>query len=129
MDDDSNVVLFPVNRIANSQNVGIKQLCIPKTVEDVKSNLKLMHHVYINEVLERILPMISSQLGSIGFSMEMIGKNDLKDGALFVESFRSMLCKQYDISHPFQKLADELFEMEATGELKLVNDVNMKFAK
>jgi len=125
--EDNNVLLFPKERIANNQNVGHRKVCIPQSVDEVKSNLQLMHHVYINEILENILPMISAQLGTVGFAVT--GNNDIKHGALFVESFRSMLCQQYNISHPFQKLAENLFEEEATGELRLANDINMKFAK
>jgi len=125
---DDNIILFPKNRIANNESVGYQpKIAIPQTVDEVKSNIKLLHHAYINEIVETILPMISAQLTTIGCTITT--EQDLKDGALFIESFRSLLCKRFEISHPFQTLANNLFNEEEGGELRLNNDLNMKFAK
>ena len=114
--DMDNIIQFPHTKIANSLNVGSNATSMPMT---------LIHHAAIDEMLETLLPIISNRLHEAGF---LFGKEGtLKEGALFIEAFRSMLDAQYHIAHPFQKLADELFVFDTDGALRLKNSVNLKF--
>jgi hypothetical protein len=124
MDANNNNVLifpskFPVN-FPTEEKVPIK------TLEDIRTNITLLHAVYINEVIETVLPIISNQLGAAGFTIG--SEASLKDGALFVESFRAMLCKQYGIYHPFHKLAEGLFQ-EDEGALRMVAKIDINFVE
>jgi hypothetical protein len=124
MDEANNNVLifpskFPMN-LPTEEKVPIK------TLEDIKTNITLLHAIYINEVIETILPIISNQLTTAGFSIG--SEASLKDGALFVESFRAMLCKQYGIFHPFNKLANALFH-EEEGALRMVAKIDINFVE
>ena len=123
--EESKILLFPIDRISNTENVGMKNVKMPTTVDEIKINMGMRNHVYIDQILDNILPIISNQMNSIGF--DVAKNNNLKDGGLFVEAFRSMLCKQYDISHPFQKLADEIFEVQNDGHLRIVSKIKVTF--
>lgn len=114
--ENSNIIQFPNTKIANSLNVGSNGTSMP---------MSLIHHAAIDDMLETILPIISNRLHAAGF---VFGKEGtLKEGALFVEAFRSMLDAQYHIAHPFQKLADEVFVIDTDGSIRLNNSVNIKF--
>ena len=125
MNKEDNVLIFPtkfpVLFSVVEENVPIISL------EDIKTNVKLLHAVYINDVLETILPIISNQLTAAGFGIG--SDSSLKDGALFVESLRAMLCKQYGIDHPFNRIAEALFEESADGALRMVNKIEINFVE
>ena len=124
IDDNDNVLLFPQIPVS----ISVPEESIPvKTVEDIKSNISMLHAVYINEIIETVLPTLSNQLTAAGFS---IGSGaSLKDGALFVESLRAMLCKQYGIHHPFNKLAEALFQEDDQGALRMVANLDVNFVE
>lgn len=85
----------------------------------------------MQETLTNIIPMIFTNLDISGFAL---GDDDpkedetLKDGALIVESIRSFMCKYYGIYHPFQKLAETIFENddEDPESLNIVDTLNVK---
>ena len=57
--------------------------------------------------------MLFNNIEIAGFNV--IGEDEetdmnMKDGALIVESIRSLLCKYYDIEHPFHAFANACFE-------------------
>jgi len=124
---DATVLMFPAARIANTAAVGNRQIKIPITVEDVKTNVDVVKQVYINGIVETMLQTISQQLGALGFAIE--DEKFHKDSGLFVESLRSLCCKQYDIEHPFQQLADVLFTLEDDSTLKLVDHIDIEFGE
>jgi hypothetical protein len=120
---ESNVILFPQERVANTANVGIGKLRVPKTVDEVKTNFIVMRHVHVNEIIDKLLIMMTREL-----DVDQITHNEnLKHSAFFVEALRSMLYKQYNIPHPFQPVAEEIFETEADGTLRLVPKITIKF--
>lgn len=121
-EEESNIILFPKEKIVSTHD---SKLTLPQTIEEVKTNLSIIHYAYINELLELVLPQIANQLSAAGFNVGF--GEDVKDSALFVESFRSLLCRQYGISHPLQKLAVDLFEEDADSSLRMVNSVDLKF--
>ena len=121
--NNNNVLIFPSKF---PMNLPTEEKVPIKTLEDIRTNITLLHAVYINEVIETVLPIISNQLTAAGFS---IGSDaSLKDGALFVEAFRAMLCKQYGVYHPFNKLADTLFQ-EDEGALRMVAKLDINFVE
>jgi hypothetical protein len=127
MSDNNNVVLFPPDRIINPSRTPLGNNKKPKNLEDIKTNLNLVHHVYINDILENMVPLIVNQLEAAGFDITC--EENVKDGAFLVEAFRSMLCKQYNIDHPFQKLADNIFVTEEDGNLRVVKKISIDLNK
>lgn len=119
----NNVINFPK---AYSGPVQEKDL-----VEDITRNLDMMKQFHIQETLTNIVPMIFNQLDISGFTLEEDEKDELetlKDGALIVESLRSFMSKYYEIYHPFQRLAENVFESnkEEPGTLNIVDNLTIK---
>ena len=76
--------------------------------------------------------MLFTQLDLAGFSSFDDGsENSLKEGAFVIEAIRAILCRHYEIYHPFQDLSDKIFTLETddVSELKVVDSLNIKFRK
>ena len=65
---------------------------------------------------------------SLGEDEDPLEDKTLRDGALIVESIRSFMCKYYETYHPFQKLAENIFEADAEDpeSLNIVETLNIK---
>lgn len=100
------------------------------TVENISRSLDSMKQYHMQETLTNIIPMIFTHLDISGFTLDDDLKDDetLKDGALIVEAIRSFMCKYYGIYHPFQKLAETVFESdnEEPETLNIVDNLNVK---
>lgn len=99
--------------------------------EVIVRNIGTMKQYHIQETLTNIVPMIFTQLDISGFSLDEADTEDdqtLKDGALIVEAIRSFMCKYYGIYHPFQKLADNVFQSdnEEPETLNIVDTINVR---
>ena len=101
-------------------------------VQKINTNMDMMKHFHIQETIATITPMIFTQLEIAGFPLgeEESGELvDIKDGALVIEALRSIMCKQYEIYHPFQKIAENIsaaalsFYMEHYSSTKFWNCV------
>ena len=102
------------------------------TVEEVTRNVEMMQHYHIQETIANIAPMIFNQLDIAGFSLPDDEEDlDIKDGALIIESLRSLMCKHYDLYHPFQLISENVFypDEEETGALKIVKTLNIELKK
>jgi hypothetical protein len=99
--------------------------------QKINTNIDMMKHYHIQETIATVTPMIFTQLEIAGFPLgddesgELI---DIKDGALVIEALRSIMCKQYDIYHPFQKIAENIFspDEEEEGALKISDSINIE---
>jgi hypothetical protein len=113
----NNVIQFP------KENKNIQKMI---SIDEINHNVEQMNLYHIQETISSIIPMIFTQLEIAGFyPTDEDLETDIRDGAFFVESLRSMLCKQYEIYHPFQKLADNVFEDDTSeeGALKIVDEL------
>lgn len=120
----NNVIAFPTK---NKQFEGA-----PQTMVEVALNVNQIRYNHINETLQALVPMIFSNIELAGF--DFIPNEDeedpnIKDGALLVESIRSMLCKHYNIDHPLQIVADELFVHQEDGSFILADSLMIEFEK
>ena len=113
----NNVILFP------KENKNIQKMI---SIDEINHNVEQMNLYHIQETISNMIPLIFTQLEIAGFypSEEDI-ESDIKDGAFFVESLRSMLCKQYGIYHPFQKISEEIFEDDTSeeGALRIADEI------
>ena len=123
--DSNNVIQFPKknNNQTNRDDVAL---------EEITHNVNMMKHYHIQETIANLAPIIFNNLEIAGFGISD-DENDeiLKDGAFIVEAIRSILCKHYDIYHPFQQIADNIFEPddEEEGALRIVEKLNLKLKK
>lgn len=96
----NNIVVFPKK--------SLKELPQQK-LEDIQTNMDMMKHYHIQETISLLTPIIFNQLDIAGFGLSDDETSDIKDGALIVESLRSYMCKYYDLYHPFQIVAENVF--------------------
>lgn len=118
MKNSNNVVSFP-KRHANPDI----------TLDDIQHNVDMMKHYHIQETIQTLVPIIFNHLDIAGFGLiEEDVDLDIKDGALIVESLRSLMLKHYDMHHPFQQVAEAIFETHPTeeGAFKIVKNINLE---
>lgn len=120
-----NVIKFPKknNRLKNTNEKNIDEI-------KIKSNIKEMKLNHINEALLIILPQLFSNIDMVGssaadFDPENI--DDAKEINLIAESIRGILYKYYEIPHPFQHLADEVFEYDNEKNVRIRRQFSVDF--
>jgi len=103
--------------------------------EEIENNLTMIKYNHIGETLALIIPILFNNLELAGFiSSEDDGEEyidlNIKDGALIVESIKSLLLKHYNIYHPFQDIASNVFEeTETANEFRIRPTLELKFKK
>jgi len=117
--DSNNVILFPRSRYLSDEE--------PLSVETVKHSTDMMRHYHVQETISTIAPMIFNQLDLAGFEIGDEESDNIKDGAFIIESIRSILCKHYDLYHPFQQIAENVFypDGEDTNTLRIADSLNV----
>lgn len=122
--DSNNVIQFPKkNNNINRDDVAI---------EEIARNVSMMKHYHIQETIANLAPIIFNNLEIAGFGISDDEDTEIvRDGAFIVEAIRSILCKHYGIYHPFQQIADNIFEPddEEEGALRIVEKLNLKLKK
>lgn len=122
--DSNNVIQFPKkNNNINRDDVAI---------EEIARNVTMMKHYHIQETIANLAPIIFNNLEIAGFGISDDEDTEIvRDGAFIVEAIRSILCKHYGIYHPFQQIADNIFEPddEEEGALRIVEKLNLKLKK
>lgn len=104
----NNIVAFPKK---NSSRETPQQ-----KLEDIQHNVEMMRHYHIQETISHLTPIIFNHLDIAGFGLSEEEDDDIKDGALIVESLRSYMLKYYDMHHPFQIVAENVFIPDSTQE-------------
>jgi len=119
MEISNNVIIFP------KQNLNIQQQI---TETEIKDNVDTMRHYHIQETILALVPMLFNQLSLAGFDFDDDDEAFKKDGALLIEAIRSMLCKTYGMEHPFQLIAESVFEsVEHDPDIyKIVEELNLR---
>jgi hypothetical protein len=93
---------------------------VPQSAEEVDKNIENVQLYHISETIDAVLPLIFNTLSASGF--DLTKNNEIKNGALLVESLRSVMCQCYGIDHPLQKIAEELFRKEDDDGLLSMNE-------
>ena len=119
-----NVIQFPSKNRAPSKD--------EPTREEVVLNVSKIKYGHIHETLETVIPMLLRNMELAGF--DIIPEEDeedpcVKDTALIVEAIRSLMCKFYDIDHPFQELSESLFNRNKDGTFALSKRLDLDFSK
>ena len=100
-----------------------------KTMENIQQNMDMMKHFHIQETILNLAPIIFNHLDIAGFGLDDEEEdNDVKDGAFIIESLRSYMCKYYDIYHPFQRIAENIFEPkedDEEGSFRIVDELTL----
>lgn len=115
----NNVVSFPKGKSV-SRDISL---------EDIQHNMDMMRHYHIQETIQNLVPLIFNQLDIAGFGLiEDDVDHDIKDGALIVESLRSLMLKHYEMHHPFQQVANAIFipHPKEDGAYKIVEKLELE---
>ena len=118
--ESNNVILFPKKNLNAKPTLEMKE---------IEKNMEMMKHYHIQETIATVAPIIFNQMDLAGFNLgEENEKSSIKDGAFIVEALRSMMCKYYNIYHPFQQIAESVFtaETEDLSVLKIAESINLK---
>jgi hypothetical protein len=102
------------------------------SAEDIQENVNMMKMFHIQETISNLAPIVFNHLEISGFDLfDEEESFAIKDGALIIESIRSMLCKHYGVFHPFQPLSEAVFEPdpEEEGSLKIVDNLNIEMTE
>jgi hypothetical protein len=100
----------------------------PTNEEDVMAGVDSMKLIHVNETLMAVSQMLFERLYAAGFDFsEFKTEKELKYGSFLVETLNSLLCKYYDVYHPFQDLADKIFVRDENDEFTVVDELHMKF--
>lgn len=91
--------------------------------ENIDFNMNISNDSEIHDLLEKLIPEILDLFEKEGF--EIATDKDIKDGAFLFESFRSILYRHKDIDHPFQKLADKLFNLASDGNISASDGIHL----
>lgn len=110
------IIKFPKNNPRAPRSESIEQ------IDERISNVSMYH---INETLESIIPLLFSRLAMAGF--DLAANDDIKNGALLVEALRSVLCQFHGIEHPFQEVAENIFNADNEGVLSLAKNLHIEF--
>lgn len=123
IDMADNVILFPFKVFPSRKN--------PSSKKDVKENLELLRVVQVNEIVEMFVEEILKRLEILGYNIS--ANKNLKDGAFMLEALKSLLLKQHDIYHPFQQLAETVYEVDKQPDdeynLRLVDNINISLQR
>ena len=116
----NNVIQFPKQNSRTSGEV--------IAIEEITRNVEMMKLYHIQETIANLAPMIFNQLEISGFSITDDEIADIKDGAFIVEALRSYMSKYYDIYHPFQQIAENVFapDAEEIGALRIADSINIE---
>jgi len=100
-----------------------------KSIEEINHNLEMMKQYHIQETVLNLAPIIFNHLDIAGFGLTEDEDQDLKDGAFIVEALRSIMYKHYDMYHPFQDIAENIFKIEKNDDeaFKIVDEIHLKF--
>lgn len=116
----NNVIAFP-KKIEGNPKVS--------NIEEINQNLQQMRMYHIQEAILQLAPIIFNQLDVAGFGISEDDEGeDIKDGALIIESIRSYMCKYYGVFHPFQVVAEAIFspkEDEEDGAFKIADKLDL----
>ena len=117
----NNVIQFPKN----------KKKYNPVVVEELPASINAAKHNHVNEVLSFVIPQLFKNMELSGFDVVPEFEDDidlnLKDSAFIVEAIRSLLLKCFDIRHPFQDIADNIFTVKDDGTFTIVKHLELDF--
>lgn len=119
-EDVSNVIAFPKKRIHNPEAfAGPVQ-----TIEDVNEKVQAVRQIHVDNVLDGIVETVIQQLIVGGFDVD---EPEAQDLAFAAEALRAMMCRQYEIFHPFQEIADKAMFEDDDGIFAIVEGLEVNF--
>jgi hypothetical protein len=115
------IIAFPVKNARPAPSPPVNE-------EGVMAGVDSMKLVHVNETLMAVSQMLFERLHAAGFDFsEFKTEKELKYGSFLVETLNSLLCKYYNVYHPFQDLADKIFIKDENDEFTVVDELHIKF--
>jgi hypothetical protein len=115
------IISFPVkNHIKNTR--------IPPNDVESQHAVDTMKSQHIQETLLAISPMLFERLHAAGFDFsDFKNENELKYGSFLIESMHALLSKYYDLYHPFQTVAEQIFVRTDDEDFTIADEIHLKF--
>ena len=98
-DNPDNVILFPLNRIKNKENVGVKDTKFSKRVE--KEQTEKFVESAVDDIALKMLHMF------VDLAMKTHKPIFTKDFAFLVDVMRSTIKRDFGLNHVVQKMVDK----------------------
>jgi hypothetical protein len=96
----NNVVLFPKSRSLQTE----------LTIEQIQDNKELIRQIHIEETIETVVPFLFDNIDTMGFNLSK--KPELaKEMNLVIESVNCLLRRYYEMEHPLQGVATDIFDV------------------
>lgn len=100
----------------------------PMDEDAVMAGVDSMKLTHVNETLAAAAQMIFERFHAAGFDFsEFKSENELKYGSFLVEAMHSLLCKYYDVYHPFQDVAEKIFTRDENDEFTIASEIQLHF--
>lgn len=93
-----NIIFFP----------GMKRESPPQTIEEIVDRVTQTRKEHVDSVLYDLVPELMHLFGSYG--LDVSSNENIKDVAMIMESIKSMIMRQYNLSHPFHEMVDNIFD-------------------
>ena len=113
--NSNNVVTFPKTKIPSN---------MPTTIEEIEDNMDMIRQIHIQETIETVMPILFDQISIAGFQPAH-EDDDIKEASFIVEAVRSLLCKVYGVSHPFQVISENIFLEKEDGNLEIAENIKI----
>lgn len=106
----------------------VKNTRIPPNDIESQHAVDTMKSQHIQETLLAISPMLFERLHAAGFDFsDFKSDNELKYGSFLIEAMHALLCKYYNLYHPFQSVAEQIFIRTEEEDFTIADEVHMKF--
>jgi hypothetical protein len=112
---DTTIVKFPAMNTNKS---------LPLTKDDADLSLLTIKMYYIQKSLDDIMNIVINHLEIAGFAADQTNLFSVKECALIAESIRSYMFTAYNLNHPMQRIADEVFT-EITDSEDETDDIHL----
>ena len=111
MNDKDNIILFPTNRIKDKKNVG-------KNVDD-KEHRKIVEQQtkeFVEGNVDEIAYSLLDRFVNMGIRTDKL--TFTADLALVIDAIRGLVYRDFNKTHPAQKLTDKMVTLNASGKNK-----------
>ena len=100
----------------------------PLTDDESQQAVDTMKSQHIQETLLAISPMLFERLMAAGFDFsDFQTEEELKYGSFLIEALHALLCKYYDLYHPFQTVAEHIFVRDEEDDFTVTDEIHLKF--
>lgn len=96
---------------------------IVRGIDVLQNSIRELQEEHISEVIQFIIPKLMKYLSVAGF--DITENLNVKEAAFMVEAIKSSMYSYYGIEHPFQTLAEKVFNDIGDDNLEIVTKLDV----